>query len=329
LPVREIQKKVNDCAMNMNQSWFVGECMVELRRAGPGLLAQAFAGDVYNAAVYFSRMTQAPRACFVSAVGDGSLSGMLLDEAAAQGLSTEHVMRVGDREPGLYWIETNQRGERSFLYWRAQSAARAMLDAEHAAHLHATIDRCRLLYFSGITLAILDDVRRERLLALAHAVRQGGGWVAFDTNYRPRLWEDRAAALRWTNVALDAASHILVTFDDEAQLHGDVNAASTLARVLARCASEVVIKLGAEGCLAQSPAMPEALAIPAETVEVVDTTAAGDSFNAGYLAARLGGADIGQAARAGCRLAARVVGFPGAIIDQRSMEHDQLLLSPS
>jgi 2-dehydro-3-deoxygluconokinase len=305
--------------MNGKQAWFVGECMVELRRARDGLLVQNFAGDVYNTAVYFSRVSPTFSAYLVSAVGEDSLSEALLKEASQQGLRTDYVVRNASRQPGLYLIETNARGERSFIYWRSQSAARLMLDAEHAARLYAAIDTCALLYFSGITLAILDDERRERLFHLARAVRKRGGWVAFDSNYRPRLWADRDEAVRWVDAALAAASHVLLTFDDEVLLHGDANPAVTLQRVLGSGAQDAVVKLGAEGCVVRCGAESEALAVPAEVVTVVDTTAAGDSFNAGYLAARLRGATPEAAARAGTRLAGRVVAFPGAIIDQAVM----------
>lgn len=306
--------------MGMNQAWFVGECMVELRRAGAGLLAQAFAGDVYNTAVYFARLVDTTRACFVSAVGTDALSDALLDAAAQEHVDTERVTRVVGREPGLYWVETNEQGERSFLYWREQSAARAMLDSGHMERLYAGLDACRLIYFSGITLAILDDGRRGRLLELARAVRRHGGWVAFDSNYRRRLWSGPQAAAQWMDAALDTASHVLVTFEDEAELRGDPDPAATLGRVLARGAAEAVVKRGARGCLAQSSLMGTPLTIPAEAVDVVDTTAAGDAFNAGYLAARLDGADIGKAAELGTRLAGRVIGYPGAIIDAAVMQ---------
>jgi 2-dehydro-3-deoxygluconokinase len=304
--------------MNGKQAWFVGECMVELRRARDGLLAQTFSGDVYNTAVYFSRVSTRLLAYFVSAVGEDPLSEALLKEAARQGLHTDYVMRNASRQPGLYLIETGARGERSFIYWRGQSAARVMLDTEHTARLYAAVDNCRLLYFSGITLAILDDERRERLLDLARAVRECGGWVAFDSNYRPRLWADRDEAVRWVDAALAAATHVLVTFDDEVQLHGEASPAETLQRVLESGAQDAVVKLGAGGCVARAAAN-EMLAVPAEVVTVLDTTAAGDSFNAGYLAARWCGASPEAAARAGTHLAGRVVAFPGAIIDQAAM----------
>lgn len=302
--------------MSTHQHWFIGECMAELRRAGPGLLAQSFAGDVYNTAVYFERLIDKGNSCFVSAVGTDALSRALLDEAGEQRLDTRYVARVPGRQPGLYWIELDAQGERSFLYWRAQSAARAMLDEEHYSALQMQVRHCALLYFSGLTLAILDEERRKRLLALASMAKDAGAWIAFDSNYRPALWESASHAVRWCDAATALCTHALMTFEDEAQLHGDTEPGETLKRLLTAGAQEAVVKLGPEGCLVQTPAMPASIAIPAVAVRPVDTTAAGDSFNAAYLAARIAGDSVDAAAQQACRLAARVVTYPGAIISK-------------
>ncbi|WP_334189292.1 sugar kinase [Noviherbaspirillum sp.] len=300
--------------MQATQCWFIGECMIELRRAGKDRFMQSFSGDVYNTAVYFRRSSTFT-STLISAVGIDSMSAALRLHAYEQGLDTSRILSLPNYAPGLYMIETTPDGERSFLYWRENSAARQMLTHEHADALESDAAHCRLLYFSGITLAILDERRRERLLALAASIRKSGGWIGFDSNYRPKLWRDKSSAVRWTDAALATASHALVTYDDEQDLHGDTAPSATLARILKAGAAEAVVKLGSDGCLAQSSSMPDAIAVPAEKVIPVDTTAAGDSFNAAYLAARLGEESLEDAARAGVHLAARVIRFPGAIID--------------
>lgn len=306
--------------MAMLERWFVGECMVELREAGGGMLEQSFSGDVYNTAVYFNRMAGSSDNYFISGVGTDMVSAALLDQVAAHELKKDYIVRVTDRHPGLYWIKTDEYGERTFLYWRNDSAARMMLDLHHFSQLKAKADNCELIYFSGITLAILDDARKKRLLQLAESVRKNGGWVCFDSNYRPYLWRDPKAAAQWMNAALEYATHALVTFDDESKLHHDKDAGATMKRLLAAGAIEAVVKLGAEGCLVQSSSMPKPTAIPTKKVKPVDTTAAGDSFNAAYLAKRINGEGIENAAQAGSQLAARVIRFTGAIIDQSLLE---------
>ncbi|MEC4723126.1 sugar kinase [Noviherbaspirillum sp. CPCC 100848] len=293
--------------------------MIELRPTAPATLMQSFAGDVYNTAVYFRRLSPQWPSQFISCVGEDHVSDALMLDAGSHGLDTTLIRRVADRHPGLYWITTSASGERSFLYWRGFSAARMMLDENQEIRLRSCLADCGLFYFSGITLSILQEPQRERLLNLASDIRSAGGIVAFDSNYRASLWESKEAAVDWSLAASRTASHLLVTEDDEAALHGDATPADTLARALELGAVEVVVKMGARGCLLQSEAMDEALRVPAVQANVVDTTAAGDSFNAAYLAARTRGLSPLEAARSGCSLAARVVAFPGAIIPADAM----------
>jgi len=295
--------------------WSVGECMLELRPQSHGTLAHAAAGDSYNTAVYLKRLAPDMPVRYVSALGDDAMSGLILDHMRAERIDDSlSDIRAGGTA-GLYAIATDANGERRFTYWRAQSAARSMLSAAHLAQLGAQLAECRVLLLTGITLAILDNERRTALLSLAAQVRAAGGWVALDNNYRPALW-DVATARAWMQRAAQVCTHALFSFDDGVLLHGDRSPAEALARIAALGVPEVVLKLGADGCLiggaAQHSAQP--VHVPALAVRAVDTTAAGDSFNAGYLAQRLRGASSVKAAEFGCAVAAAVVTHPGAII---------------
>jgi len=295
--------------------WSVGETMLELRPQAHGILAHAAAGDSYNTAVYLKRLAPAMPVRYVSALGDDAMSGLIRDHMRGEHIDDSLVEIRPGGTAGLYAIATDAGGERRFTYWRAQSAARAMLSAAHQAQLSAELAQCRVLLLTGITLAILDDERRAALLSLAARVRAAGGWVALDNNYRAALW-DAATARDWMNRAAQVCTHALFSFDDEVLLHGDRSPAQAMARIAALGVPEVALKLGAEGCLVAGAAehATQAVHVPALTVRAVDTTAAGDSFNAGYLAQRLRGASCVKAAEFGCAVAAAVVAHPGAII---------------
>jgi 2-dehydro-3-deoxygluconokinase len=143
-------------------------------------------------------------------------------------------------------------------------------------------------------LEILDKERRTRLLTLARQVKESGGLVAFDSNYRPSLWKSREAALHWCDVATSLSTQALMTFKDEQRLHGDAEPSQIMHRLFAAGVRDAIVKLGAKGCLAQTSAQEKLLSIPALKVKPADTTAAGDLFNAAHLAARLSAKQSGD-----------------------------------
>jgi 2-dehydro-3-deoxygluconokinase len=298
----------------------IGECMVELRHRSPVELDLAYGGDTLNTAVYLARLARERGVAvdYVTALGDDAYSDGMLALWQAEGVGTELVARLPGRLPGLYTIRVDQRGERSFTYWRSNSAARDMLKDGRAERLSKALTGYDLLYLSGITLSILDAPQRKALLAIADAIRATGGRVAFDSNYRPVGWPDRAEARGVVDAMLTRTDIALPTLEDEQALFGVPDAQALADRLHRLGVAEVAIKLGPAGCYLSSAAFTGA--VPAEKVDaVVDSTAAGDSFNAGYLAARLLDAAPEAAARLGCRLAARVVAQPGALIPAEAM----------
>ncbi len=288
----------------------VGECMVELAPTGePGTFRMGFAGDTMNTAWYLRRRLPGSWTVdYLSAVGTDPISDRMVAFLAGEGLGTRHLARRADRTVGLYLIELAD-GERSFAYWRGESAARTL--ARDEAVLAAGLDGARLAYLSGITLAILPEADRARLLAALAAFRAAGGTVAFDPNLRPRLWPSGDAMCAAVMQAAGVADIVLPSYQDEAQAFGDADPAATLARYGG--AATVVVKDGA-GPVLWRDGEAQGRHATAPVAAVVDTTAAGDSFNAGFLAARLTGADMGAAAAAGAGLAARVIGGRGALV---------------
>lgn len=209
----------------------IGECMIELSDLGEGRLSLAYGGDTLNTAVYLARL--GVPVDYVTALGDDPWSEEMLAFWRAEGVGTELVQRLPGRLPGLYMIRLGDGGERSFWYWRSASAARDMLTAGEPDRLAAALPSSRLVYFSGITLSILDEASRARLLDIAQRAKSEGALIAFDSNYRPRGWPDASAARAAIEAGFRLADIGLPTFDDEKQLAGDAAPEETLERLAA------------------------------------------------------------------------------------------------
>ncbi|MTD28106.1 sugar kinase [Erwinia sorbitola] len=300
----------------------IGECMIELSQQG-NAMSRGFGGDTLNTAVYVARQVpeQALRVDYVTALGNDSFSREMITAWQNEGLHTDLIQQMENKLPGLYVIETDARGERTFYYWRNDAAARYWLEGERAEAICQQLADYDYLYLSGISLAILSPQSRETLYTLLAACRSNGGKIIFDNNYRPRLWSSREEARAAYQAMLACTDIAFLTLDDETLLWGEAPVTDVIARTRQAGVSEIVIKRGADACLVANGDQP-LLEIPAVRLPpsaVVDTTAAGDSFSAGYLAVRLTGGSATEAAQRGHLTASTVIQHRGAIIPRELM----------
>jgi 2-dehydro-3-deoxygluconokinase len=297
----------------------IGECMIELQQHANGNLQQSFGGDTLNTAVYMARVLGGgAQVDYVTALGDDSFSEAMCRSWEQEGVGLSKVQRLPGRLPGLYCIQTDANGERRFLYWRNEAAVRDCFTTPDADAVLGALPAYDLLYLSGITLAVLGEQGRERLFATLAQARAQGARVAFDNNYRPRLWASVEQAREAYRACLAHVDVALLTEDDEQALFGYADSEQLLKAYRALGISEVVVKRGSQSCLVES--LGERFDIPAQPVErVIDSTAAGDSFSAAYLSMRLRGGSPVVAAEAGHRLASVVIQHSGALIVKSAM----------
>ena len=284
----------------------VGEGMLELTGNG-SQWSLGYGGDTLNTAIHLAR--SGFETAYFSALGGDQFSKQLRLDWQDAGLDTGLVLTDPERNAGLYAIATDPAGERSFTYWRGDSAARQMFALPETPQAEEAAAKAGLLVFSLITLAVLPPEGRKRLLALCRMVRERGGKVAFDGNFRPRLWESSEQAREARDAAIACADFGLPTLEDETMLCGASDPIQIAEHWRSLGCEEVIVKLGAEGCLLSDgrTSTPETVLAP------VDTSGAGDAFNAGYLAQRLNGATPEVAAMNGHRLAGWTIMRPGGI----------------
>jgi 2-dehydro-3-deoxygluconokinase len=294
----------------------IGEVMIEMARGNDGRFGMGCGGDTFNTAVYLARA--GIEVAYATALGDDPYSDGIVSMATAEGIRTDLVLRVPGRLPGLYMIETDKTGERRFRYWRGEAPARELFELPDWNRIAEAMMGARLIFFSGITLSLYSNTGLGRLLAVVEMARQRGAKVAFDGNFRPHGWKGDLPRTRTVFMeALKRVDVALPTFDDEAVLWGDPSPEATVERLQAFGIGEIVVKNGPNSALVAAGGRQEF--VPSiEVTDPVDTTAAGDSFNAAYMAARLSGENPATAATAGHKLAAEKVRHRGAIMPRNA-----------
>ena len=275
----------------------------------------AYGGDTLNTSIYLSRLNA--KVDYVTALGDDLMSDWMVSQWQAENVGCDHVYREPNAVPGLYMINVDDEGERSFNYWRANSPASRLFDGAKSVAIFATLEKYDYLYLSGISIAILKPEIRITLIEFLTQYKANGGKIIFDGNYRPNLWQSTEEAMNCYKALYSLTTIALPTLEDEQILFGYDNAKTALDAILGFGASEVVLKMGEDGCLYSSD--DKIGFVPTKKVSVVDTTSAGDSFNAGYLSARLKGLPVIASCESGHILASNVIQHRGAVIPKAAM----------
>ncbi|HSP51232.1 MAG TPA: sugar kinase [Pseudolabrys sp.] len=289
----------------------IGEAIVELARGADGRFALASSGDTFNTAIYLARAGIA--VALASALGDDPFSDAIVSLAQAEGIGTDLILRAAGRLPGLALVDADNKGEQRVHYWCEAAPARDLFELPHWSAMAEGLVHARLIYFTGITLSLYSNVGLGRFLATLELARSNGAKIAFDGNFRPHGWGGDLTRTRTVFAeALKRADIALPAYDDEAVLWGDPSPEATIERLQAFGVGEIVVKNGPNSALVAASGARDTVPVP-EVVVPVDPTAAGDGFNAGYLAARLNGHEALEAANAAHKLAGQVIRHRGAI----------------
>ncbi|KPU81999.1 ketodeoxygluconokinase [Psychromonas sp. PRT-SC03] len=305
--------------MKISRIAIIGECMLELKTVN-NTLEQGFGGDSLNTAIYLSRLTydHSITTSYVTGMGTDPFSAEMIQAWQNENINTDMVFLSKDKLPGIYAIKTDAQGERHFYYWRNDAAAKFWLKTQKISTLVDDLSKHQMIYLSGVSLAILSDESREILLDVLCICHEKGVRIIFDNNYRESLWESPKVAQDYYQKILTITSIAFLTYDDDVLLWGDTQEEECIMRTQALGVSEIVLKRGAEACIIVCGR--ERYEVSANKItNIIDTTAAGDSFSAAYLAKRVLGGDCVASAQAGHCVAGAVIQHPGAIIAHQAM----------
>jgi sugar/nucleoside kinase (ribokinase family) len=217
------------------------------------------------------------RVGFAGVVGDDVFGRFMEERLLERSIDVAPLIRRA--QPTGISVVLSSPGDRGIYTFPGTIAALGPADVREdvlagARHVH-------------VSSFFLQDALRPGLAALLERARSFGATTSLDPNWDP--------AERWDDGLLDALAHVDVFLPNEAEVTriartDDVEAAASS---LADRAGSVVVKRGAEGALAVREGV--LTRAPAAAADVVETTGAGDSFDAGYLHAFLEGWSVGRA----------------------------------
>ena len=316
----------------MKKIFLFGECMVELLNVSPNTqlpqtLKQSFAGDVFNTAVYLKRVFFDTQVNLITAVGTDEFSSNMVEYFSQQNIETDFVYRSNDKIAGLYSIKTDSEGERTFTYWRENSAARDVMKFIDASEIEKMLHG-DAFFFSGISLAVIRPEDRPKFWQMVEQLKAAGLSIIFDPNYRARMWSSVEEAQHEFDKAFCLSNIALPGIDDFKQLYNLTTAEAVIEFCKPYAFDELVIKNGEQGVVSVKNNVIQNIEItPVE--HVVDTTSAGDSFNGVFISARTSGMNSFDAIKLASASAALVIQHQGAIVDSKPFQAfiDQELLS--
>lgn len=258
----------------------LGEAMVEFDQRQPGIWHQGIGGDTLNVAA--AAKAAGARVAFAGGLGNDAWGDSILAFCQQSGINTDAVTRDATRDTGLYFVEHDAAGHH-FSYRRKGSAATRYQPPFELAEI---LGRARVLHYSGITLAVSRG-NRGRIADVVAQARSLGVQVSFDVNFRPLLWEPRAARAAVLE-AMAQCEILLPGMEDLSKLFGISDLDSAVEFCLAQGPDILVIKNGKDEVLLVDDNGRHSVTPP--KVEARDANGAGDCFDGVFLANYLGGA---------------------------------------
>ena len=237
-----------------------------------------FGGDTYNSAVYFSRLTNDKTNTFYStALGKDNFSKKMISRFKNENIKCDYIRTDGENPPGLYSIEINEKGERSFSYWRDQSPSKYIFLGSKGKKLVKDINNADVFYYTGISAGILDEKQRKDLIKIGSTATICG----FDFNYRSQLHYNKKVSQLLFNEINNRVDIHFVSFDDAKELF-EIKNPLEIFEIINEKKNLILIRY--KNSIIFKNKQQEIKTVTVPHGEVVDTTAAGDAFNGSFLA---------------------------------------------
>ncbi|WP_424990637.1 carbohydrate kinase family protein [Fluviibacterium sp. S390] len=253
-----------------------GEALIDMlprKGADGGACFQPYSGGaVFNTSIALGRLGIPVR--MFTGLSDDLFGQQLTASLAASGVGTD-LVAVSDRPTTLAFV-TLTDGHAKYAFYDENTAGRMLAPAD----LPQVPDDVKAVFFGGISLAVTPcaDTYAQLLAQVA-----GDRLIMIDPNIRPGFIRDEAAYRARLDRMFAACDVVKVSDEDLEWLMGPGATVELARKLIAKGPKLVLVTEGAKG--AHGITADRAVFVPSQKVTVVDTVGAGDTFNAGFLAA--------------------------------------------
>jgi fructokinase len=250
----------------------IGEILVDMTqtRVEDGIphLAAIPGGAPANVAVAAKKL--GAETAFIGCVGNDLYGNMLRDTLVQHGVNTDGLQVTDRANTTLAIVMVDDRGERSFSFYR-KPGADTQIDAARAAR---DAEKAGILHFGSVSLT--DPACREAVTAAVRAAKKAGALISYDPNYRASLWESEEEAVRQMRAVLPLCDLVKISDEETGLMCGVKDPAAALEKLAALGVRLAVVTLGAHGAMWRCGDLTGT--VPGFSVKVADTNGAGDTF---------------------------------------------------
>jgi 2-dehydro-3-deoxygluconokinase len=289
----------------------IGECMIEITNTYNNNFQQSFAGDTLNFCSYLNKKNF--NVDYLSSVGKSEINKDFFNLLKSKKISKKLIHIHPHNETGLYLIKNDKNGEKNFYYWRDNSAAKNYLNELNYKKLEIILKKYHYIYFSGITLSIISKNKQKDFCNLIKKLKEYNVKIIFDLNIRIKRWPNKKHLNASINLFLPFIDILFSTGEDIKNWKNNDNLSFFNKLIKSNKINHAIFRKNAS--LNYAILNDQIYKITNKVHKmIVDSSGAGDGYNAAYISEFLTSGDVYRSLQASHLLGSKIVMKKGAII---------------
>ena len=291
----------------------IGECMMEFTNLNNTLYDQSIAGDTLNFSSYLNKKIF--KVYYLTAIGTSDISNKVIKFLKIKKINPNLVSKIPSHEIGLYVIKNNALGEKSFYYWRDNSASKFFFNKLIKKDLLIKLQNFQYVYFTGITLSLFENTSINNFIAVIDLLKKKNIQIIFDLNIRITRWSKKNLVSCFSKILPKV--DILFASGEDLESWKGVNNLKIFENILYKY--KIIHGVFRKNAKYNYSYYGNKKYIIKNKLlnKVIDSSGAGDGYNAAYLSSFVMHQNPKKALEDASKIGIKIVMKKGAIVDVR------------